>query len=125
MTYIFDENLSPRIAQALAVLELPVVHVNDRYGRGAREVDFLPNVAACGWVLVTCDRHIRTRPAEKLALQRAGVTAIFMGDKFPQSPFHKQALWFLQNWEKMEAVVASSRPGTCFKATRGKIERLP
>jgi hypothetical protein len=125
VTCIFDENLPPRIARALRTLGVSVWHVSCIYGSGAREVDFLPDIAERGWVFITVDRHIRTRDAERLVLSSAGVTAVIMQDKFPHLGFRGMALWFLGHWEDIEKEVESSRPGTCFKATLRGVQRLP
>ena len=126
MTYIFDENTSPRIAKALALLELDVRHVNDVYGSGAKDPDFLPDIGEKGWVLITCDQHIRTRPIEVEAYRQNGVRAIIMGEGFGNQRFFAQARWFFLHWEKIEEATKDCRPGSCFAGRpSGGIEPLP
>ena len=125
MTYIFDENLSPRIARALALLDLDVHHVNDEYHTGIKDTDFLPDVGQKGWVLITCDQHVRTRPLEVDAYRRNGVRAVIMGEQFPNQRLFEQARWFFLNWAKIEAATENCCPGSCFKALHDSVEPLP
>ncbi len=48
------------------------------FGTGTKDVDWLPNVGAVGWVLITKDKNIRRRPLELQALTQSGVRAFVM-----------------------------------------------
>jgi predicted nuclease of predicted toxin-antitoxin system len=52
-----------------------VAHVqgHETFGTGTHDVDWLPEVGAKGWVLITKDKNIRKRRIELQALRQAGV----------------------------------------------------
>lgn len=122
MKFIFDENISVNIARALKLLRLPVLNVQDQYGKGTRDEVLLPSVGQRQLIFVTWDGGIRAEPAQRLILEVNGVTAVFMHTGLLHEGFHKQALWFLKNWEKMVAALEGAPPGASFRATtRGKV----
>ena len=56
-----------------------VAHVQyDAFGSGAQDVEWLPEVGARGWILITKDKHIRKREIELRALREAGVRAFVL-----------------------------------------------
>ena len=80
LTFFLDENISRRIAQAMTALGHRFEHLLDYFPQGTADVDFLPAIAAKGWILVTQDQRIRSKPHERKALMDAGVGAfIFTG----------------------------------------------
>lgn len=70
------------VAKILAEVRSEVTYPGDPGGRGAdgfdpeacpinpgaRDVDWIPRVATSGWVVISRDRHIQHRPAERAAL---------------------------------------------------------
>ena len=51
-----------------------VAHVQrDTFGTGTQDVEWLPDVGARGWVLITKDKQIRRREIQLRALRQAGV----------------------------------------------------
>jgi hypothetical protein len=48
------------------------------FGTGSHDVDWLPEVGARGWVLITKDKNIRRREIELRALKQAGVRAFVL-----------------------------------------------
>jgi predicted nuclease of predicted toxin-antitoxin system len=55
------------------------VEVHDRhFAQDARDAQWLPEVGRRGWVVLTKDRHIRTRQSELIALLGAGVAAFVL-----------------------------------------------
>jgi hypothetical protein len=64
----------------------------------AKDVDWVPQVAALGWVVITRDRHIRHRPAERAALTGSKARHITLDAR-------KQ----LDRWGQLEIVVTQWR----------------
>lgn len=83
MTLIrFDENISRRIPDALRQLRLPdeveVESAFDANAEGQADVDWLVEFANKGGnCIVSGDERMRDRPAERAALQMAGMIAVF------------------------------------------------
>jgi hypothetical protein len=50
----------------------------DTFGTGTQDVDWLPQVGARGWILITKDQNIRKREIELRALKQAGVRAFVL-----------------------------------------------
>lgn len=78
-TFFFDNNLSPSYARMLRALDVDARALREEFPRNTDDVDWLPEIGRRGWVLITHDRSIRTRPAEARALRASVVTAIFLG----------------------------------------------
>lgn len=57
-----------------------VAHVQGpaTFGTGTHDVDWLPQVGARGWVLITKDKSIRKREIELRALRESGVRAFVL-----------------------------------------------
>ena len=62
LTFFLDENISRRIAQAMTALGHRFEHLLDYFPQGTADVDFLPAIAAKGWILVTQDQRIPSLP---------------------------------------------------------------
>jgi hypothetical protein len=65
---------------------------------GAKDVDWIPTVAQQGWIVISRDRHIQHRPAEKAAVLAAGARHIRLD---PRSA--------LDRWGQLEIVVLQWR----------------
>ena len=50
----------------------------DTFGSGTQDVEWLPQVGARGWILLTKDKQIRKREIELRALRQAGVRAFVL-----------------------------------------------
>lgn len=70
MTYLFDNNISPRLARMLAALGIDAKPLRDIFPQDIKDIDFLPQLRDTGWVLVTGDTSIVTRRAEAIALRK-------------------------------------------------------
>jgi len=123
VTYFFDNNISPDLVKILRLLGVNGVALRERFSPETPDEDYLSFVAQQGWVLVTCDLRIRTRPPEAAALKRAGIRAVFIGNFFPNLSIWEQALWLVKNWRQIDGIVATRRPGTiCSVKRRGRID---
>lgn len=125
MTYLFDNNFSPKLARMLALADVDAIALRDRFDEGIEDEDFLPQLKDSGMILMTSDKHIKTRNAEALALREAGITALFFKPFFIKMDLRDQAAWLLNNWPRIEAFVAKSHIGTIAEVpARGQIRRI-
>lgn len=77
MNFFFDENITPQIARALAILQEPLQHeqikvfnIRDEFGRGATDEEWIPEVGKQEGVVITQDLNIhRTRQQRELYRQ--------------------------------------------------------
>lgn len=72
MTFFVDRDLGPRVGRALREVKVDVVLHSDRFTASESDVVWIRAVSADGLVILTRDRHIRTRPAERQAFAEAG-----------------------------------------------------
>jgi len=114
MTFLLDNNLSPRFAKALSALGSDVKALREEFPRDIQDVVLLAHLASKGWVLVSEDRHILTRPMEAAALKQARVTAFFLGPFFGSLKFWDQAVWLVKHWPSFEGVARTIDRGMCF-----------
>ena len=84
MKFYFDENITPQIARALALLQKPrqkeqvdIYTIRDVFGKGARDEEWIPKVAKEEGIVITQDFNIqRTRHQRKLYRQH-GLGVVF------------------------------------------------
>jgi len=78
--------------------------------RGIHDDEWIPLVAKRGLVAITRDKHIRTRPAEKLAVKESGLRRFVIGDKRDIGTWGWLVL-LVRYWDAMETVVADHPTG--------------
>lgn len=86
------------------------VEVHDEhFDEKCDDVDWLPQVGAKGWIVLTKDKHIRRRPLERHALEAAKVGAFVLTAGIVTGPEMAEA--FVKALPRMRAIVAShARP---------------
>lgn len=73
-TFFLDRTLGKNVfASSLRAAGLSVVIHDDQFPPDARDAEWLPEVGARNWVVVTNDRHIRYRRLELAALRASKV----------------------------------------------------
>lgn len=123
-TFFFDNNLSPLLVAGLRGFGEDVQHLRDAFPPNTKDVAWIPQVAASGWILVTRDKRIRTRPLEAEALMRAGLSAFFFIQK------RDPDLWgwvqlVVKRWREMKELAERERkPFLLAIPERGGIHRL-
>ena len=123
MTLIrFDENISRRIPDALRQLRLPadveVESAFDANAVGQADVDWLAEFAERGGnCIVSGDERMRDRPAERAALQAAGIVAIFPPEGRFWTPLrlHGQAAFLIRWFPVIVELAQNSEPGEHFR----------
>lgn len=100
MRFFVDHNLSPQLANGMKAFGEDVVHLTEFFPEFAKDTEYLPRVGSEGWFLVTRDKRIRYRPAEREALMEHGVGAFFMGGKNRNRCQLIQQL--VRNWPRMK-----------------------
>ena len=74
------------------------------------DLDWIPAVAARGWVAITNDRHIRTRPLEARAAIGAGLRWVHLAPREPNATRWHFARLLLRHWDAVEALCSRSGP---------------
>jgi hypothetical protein len=89
----------------------------------ARDTEWIPQVTEQGWLIVTRDRHIRTRPGEIAAVRRYGARMVALGGTEARSTFDQLEI-VMCRWRDILNIV--DRPGPfIYTATRSSLQRIP
>lgn len=133
MRFFFDNCVSRRLATAMHALVEPeheVVHLREKWPKADQQsisdttwITQLGNEG--GWVVLSGDVRIRTRPAERDALRTAKLTAFFLADGYPKLGKWEQVRWLVDKWPEIVELAQKVGPGSTFRVPkRGKIETL-
>jgi len=86
VTYFFDATFPPQLARILCILGVSTKHLQDEFSPDTPDTEWISEVGLQGWIVVTGDRGISKKPAERKALEEANVVTIFMQKDSRQSP---------------------------------------
>lgn len=122
MTFFFDNNIAPAIAEALRALREPAVHICDcakqGISRSDADVDWMPKVAKLGWFAVTVDNNIQRRREEKSVRHACGLSVVYLPGTFGRKlHFFQQAVFVIRAWENIVAETKMARAGQCYRVT--------
>jgi hypothetical protein len=76
-----DNNLSPSLAYSLQPLfpEIHIVALRDKFATDATDVAWIETLnEEAGWAALTAERRLKTRPHERLALDRSKIVFFFL-----------------------------------------------
>lgn len=68
---------------------------------GILDVDWMPVVAHAGWVVITRDRRIRTRPAERRIFEEEGLRSVWLAGRMDMRPADQLEL-VERHWSRLE-----------------------
>lgn len=111
MTFFLDNNISRHFETIFQILGKEVVHLQSHFSPDTPDVDWIPEIGARGWVVISCDERICSHPPERKAMAASGLKVIFMPARFTDMGRFEQAKWLINNWQKIEACAAILRPG--------------
>lgn len=117
MRFILDENMSPRLVDALAALDdiHAIDHVRRRFGAGGSDISWITQCGLEGdWVAVTNDHHLRTRVHELKAWRDAGLIGFIMPKWFNQAGRWEQAAFLIRWWPQIVIDAGQARRGDMF-----------
>jgi hypothetical protein len=124
VTFFFDNNHSPKIPKILKENGVDARHMQEVFGRGLEDVEWIPEIGKRGWVVITGDLHIKTKKAEKKVFEEANLITFFVTKKYNNAHALKRIAWILNQWEAIEAVAAEAQPGDCFDVPfKGKVKK--
>lgn len=76
-----DRSIPKGVADALKAVREDVLWLEDRFPHDAKETEWIPDVGKEGWLVISRDKKIRTRPGERSALMEARVGAFIITQK--------------------------------------------
>jgi PIN like domain len=124
LTFLFDENISQLVVDALKALGKPVAYLTDILPRGTDDITLFSRLAELGWFLVTQDKKIKRKKHELEALRRAGLGAfIFTGRA--ERDIDSMMMLVLRSFNEMQTLATETkRPFIFGISDRGSIDRL-
>jgi hypothetical protein len=124
LTFLFDENISQLVVDALKALGKPVAYLTDILPRGTDDITLFSRLAELGWFLVTQDKKIRRKKHELEALRRVGLGAfIFTGRA--ERDLDSMMMLVLKSFNEMQTLATETkRPFIFGISDRGSIDRL-
>jgi PIN like domain len=125
VTYFFDNTFPPQLAKIVAILGVDAVHLHDEFPPNTLDVTWIPEIGRRGWVVITADRGISKKPAERKALEEANVISVFMAKGFTTKPIFELVSLFVKWWPDIDRSVQRVKPGTSLRVNpNGKIDLL-
>ena len=124
MTFLFDENISHFIVDALKALGKPVAYLTDILPRGTQDVTLFSKLGELGWFLVTQDKRIKRKKHELEALRQAGIGAfIFTGRA--ERDVDSMMVLLLRHFSEIQRLASETkRPFIFGVSDRGSFDRL-
>jgi hypothetical protein len=78
---LLDNNLSPALARSLQPLfpEFQIIALREKFPANVLDVEWINALSAeGGWAALTAERRLKTRPHERLALDRSRIVFFFL-----------------------------------------------
>jgi hypothetical protein len=125
--FFLDNMISPKFARALCAVDRDVTSLRERFPQDTPDEEWLREIAEDYPVLITVDRHIRTRPLEREALSKSGLITLFLGPFFAKHNFRfwNQFVWLVRHWQSIEETARGLAKGSCMLLTQnGKMHPM-
>lgn len=119
-----DENISPRLAQILYEVGHKSAYQFDRQfpsNKGVQDEYYLPEATKRNFVVLSCDRNMKTRPVVARFLAEGTARVIFLPSFFAQGAggrLRDQLMWMLKYWPKIETIAETMQPGDIINLDR-------
>lgn len=123
---IFIDRSIPRpVAEALQKVRADVEWLEPRFRHDAKDEEWLREAGANGWLCVSRDKHIRTRPGERRALIEHRVGLFLLLQKQPLTRWDYLKLLVLTLDKMEELFERTDRPFLYGTSRTGQIRRIP
>lgn len=126
MDFYLDENLPPRVANALNALEEGeednVYHTKVVFGEGILDLDLYPKIKEKNGILITNDLKMLSRNNERELIRSLGIAAFFIS--LPKgASFVLKYRTIINKWEEIKLVCRKNKhPFMCRIKMRGETE---
>lgn len=122
LRFFVDEN-TLGLGKALATARRDVVHVGHALlpdcPLGVLDVDWMPAIAARGLIVVSRDRHIRSKPAELAMLREQGLRVFWIAGKRDLNTWG-YLVRMVHRWDDLERTITRLGEGPWFVAVHDR-----
>lgn len=104
MNFLFDNNLPPALARAIAALcdseadVQQVAHLRELFDGSTPDVEWLAALSQSPWYVVSIDKFKKKGGAEREAIRRAGHTVYVLDSQWSSRPFWDKSHRLVQWW---------------------------
>ena len=124
MTFLFDENISQLVVEALKALGKPVAYLTDILPRGTTDQDLFSRLGELDWLLVTQDKKIKRKKHELEALRRARIGAFIFTGRAERN-VDSMMMLVLKHFEEIQRLAnETDRPFIFGISDKGSFDRL-
>ena len=125
MTFFFDNTFPRRLVEILKLLDVEATHLREHFPADTIDVTWIPWVGKKGWIIVTGDRGIAKKPAERKALEEAQTISLFLAKGIIHKPLFELVAFIVRHWPTIEKAVERAKTGTSLELTvNGRVEIL-
>jgi hypothetical protein len=119
-----DRSIPKHVAEALQKVRDDVEWLEPRFRRDAKEHEWMSEAGAGGWLCISRDKHIRTRPGERRALIEHSVGLFYLTQKQPLTKWDYLRLIVLTLDRMEELFQETERPFLYGVGRTGEIRRM-
>lgn len=124
MTFLFDENISQLVVEALKALGKPVAYLTDILPRGTTDQDLFSRLGELNWLLVTQDKRIKRKKHELEALRRARIGAFIFTGRAERN-VDSMMMLVLKHFDEIQQLAKeTARPFIFGISDKGSFDRL-
>ncbi|HVT10941.1 MAG TPA: hypothetical protein VHE55_01635 [Fimbriimonadaceae bacterium] len=113
-TFFFDNDISPRIVEALKKLVNPndadLIALRERFPQNTKDVDWIPDAGKNDWVVISRDFNQRRRDSEHAALRLHKVRALYIRQSGNPAELYADAARIIKNWPKIYEWGRTAKP---------------
>ena len=131
MKIYIDENMPPQLAGGLSILEKPnnegveVYSIQQEYGRGILDEDWIPQVGQVSGIVITQDSKMQRIKSQFRLLKeyKLGIFYLIPPGKKGYT-YWEMVEKIILNWREIKQIARRNKPPFAFRITARKIEKI-
>ncbi|WP_113922707.1 PIN-like domain-containing protein [Cognataquiflexum aquatile] len=123
-----DENLPVQLAKGLNILQEPqnkkddftieVVSITEKFGKGAKDEDWIPEVGKEGGIVITQDYRIQTQKHQRELYRQHGVGILFINPPSKSGfSYWEMVKKVVNEWEDVKVILRKEKTPFAFRCT--------
>lgn len=123
-----DENLPVQLAKGLNILQEPqnkkdncnieVISITEKFGRGAKDEDWIPEVGKEGGIVITQDYRIQTQKHQRELYRQHGVGILFINPPSKSGfSYWEMVKKVVNEWEDVKVILRKEKSPFAFRCT--------